>query len=48
MEQIGKEPDQRKNGGILDVIMKGDYSSFRKQRDFLRLVHEKTIGPCED
>ncbi|OAA70702.1 PAP/25A-associated-like protein [Cordyceps fumosorosea ARSEF 2679] len=35
-------------GGILDVIMKGDYSSFHMQRAFLKKVHEKFIGPCSN
>jgi non-canonical poly(A) RNA polymerase PAPD5/7 len=33
-------------GNILEVILKGDYSSFRDQRAYLQHVHEKTIGPC--
>ncbi|KAK0388073.1 hypothetical protein NLU13_4317 [Sarocladium strictum] len=45
MAEVAQNPDK---GGILDVLMKGDYSSFRKQRDFLRHVHEKSIGPCDD
>lgn len=45
MDAVRKEP---KKGGILDVILKGDYSSFRRQRDYLRHVHEKQIGPCND
>lgn len=35
-------------GGILDVVMKGDYSSFRMQRGFLKKVHEEFLGPCSD
>jgi non-canonical poly(A) RNA polymerase PAPD5/7 len=35
-------------GGILDTIMAGDYSSFQLQRDYLRHIHEKQIGPCAD
>lgn len=35
-------------GSVLEVIMAGDYSSFRQQRDYLRYVHEKNIGPCLD
>lgn len=45
MTEVAENPN---NGGILDVLMKGDYSSFRKQRDFLRHIHEKSIGPCDD
>lgn len=45
MSEVAHNPDE---GGILDVLMKGDYSSFRKQRDFLRHVHEKSLGPCAD
>ncbi|EON99225.1 putative dna polymerase sigma protein [Phaeoacremonium minimum UCRPA7] len=33
---------------ILEVIMGGNYSSFRHQRDHLRKVHERLYGPCED
>ena len=35
-------------GNILEVILAGDYSSFKIQRDYLRYVHEKNIGPCHD
>ncbi|KAF7561632.1 hypothetical protein G7046_g2524 [Stylonectria norvegica] len=45
MREISREPTK---GGILDVIMAGDYSSFRMQREYLRHVHEKHIGPCSD
>ncbi|KAH7309661.1 hypothetical protein B0I35DRAFT_397716 [Stachybotrys elegans] len=45
MRDMSQDPHQ---GGILDVIFQGDYSSFRMQRDYLRHVHEKTIGPCVD
>jgi non-canonical poly(A) RNA polymerase PAPD5/7 len=45
MAEVAQHPDK---GGILDVLMKGDYSSFRKHRDFLRHIHEKSIGPCDD
>ena len=45
MREVASDPSK---GGILDVLMRGDYSSFRKQRAFLRQVHEKTIGPCSD
>ncbi|KAI5459675.1 hypothetical protein BGZ63DRAFT_425647 [Mariannaea sp. PMI_226] len=45
MDEVRKDPTR---GGILDVIMKGDYSSFRLQRDYLRHIHEKNIGPCRD
>ncbi|EWY87872.1 DNA polymerase sigma subunit [Fusarium oxysporum NRRL 32931] len=43
MDEIARDPNQ---GNILEVILRGDYSSFRMQRDFLRHVHEKHIGPC--
>jgi non-canonical poly(A) RNA polymerase PAPD5/7 len=45
MKQVALNPEM---GGILDPILKGDYSSFRLQRDFLRHIHEKSIGPCSD
>ncbi|KAM0351770.1 hypothetical protein ACHAPU_002282 [Fusarium lateritium] len=43
MSEIAGDPNK---GNILEVILQGDYSSFRAQRDFLRHVHEKNIGPC--
>lgn len=43
MRCIQRHPDR---GGILDVILKGDYLSFRTQRDHLKRVHEQTVGPC--
>lgn len=45
MHHVSKDA---KLGGILDVIMQGDYSSFRKQRAYLKRVHEQTVGPCSD
>lgn len=45
MKYVAQHP---KEGGIIDVILKGDYSSFRLQREYLKLVHEETIGPCSD
>jgi non-canonical poly(A) RNA polymerase PAPD5/7 len=45
MAEVAENPDK---GGILDILMKGDYSSFRKQRDYLRHVHEQRYGTCED
>lgn len=45
MKEIAEDPSK---GGILDVLMKGDYSSFRMQREYLRHVHEKYLGPCSD
>jgi non-canonical poly(A) RNA polymerase PAPD5/7 len=43
MSDIARNPNK---GNILEVILQGDYSSFRMQRDYLRHVHEKHIGPC--
>lgn len=45
MNDVAKHPDK---GGILDEILKGDYSSFRMQRAYLKHVHEQTLGPCSD
>lgn len=45
MKNVARKPEE---GGILGVIMRGDYSSFRKQRGFLKHVHESIIGPCSD
>ncbi|KAM0446825.1 hypothetical protein ACHAO4_009149 [Trichoderma viride] len=38
MQEVASDPNC---GGILDVLFKGDYSSFRMQRTFLQHVHEK-------
>ncbi|RFU76929.1 hypothetical protein TARUN_5304, partial [Trichoderma arundinaceum] len=38
MAEVAKAP---KSGGILDVIFKGDYSSFKMQRAYLQQMHEK-------
>lgn len=46
--QMSDIANQKSKGGILDVIMKGDYSSFRLQRSYLRHVHEQVFGPCVD
>ncbi|KAJ4251049.1 hypothetical protein NW762_011699 [Fusarium torreyae] len=43
MTDIARNPNK---GNILEVILNGDYSSFRMQREYLRHVHEKHIGPC--
>ncbi|CAM1502490.1 Fc.00g044740.m01.CDS01 [Cosmosporella sp. VM-42] len=45
MREVARNPEK---GSILEVLLKGDYSSFRMQRDYLRHVHEKHIGPCSD
>lgn len=33
-------------GSMLKCILGGDYSSFRLQRNYLRHIHETSIGPC--
>lgn len=33
---------------ILDVILGGDYSTFREQRDYLRKLHVKIFGDCDE
>lgn len=43
MEAVAAHP---RNVGILDVIFKGDYSSFQVQRDYLQHVHQQVVGPC--
>ncbi|TWU76014.1 hypothetical protein ED733_007154 [Metarhizium rileyi] len=45
MKELALDPEK---GGILDPILRGDYSSFRLQREYLRHVHEQNIGPCSD
>ncbi|KOS19879.1 Poly(A) RNA polymerase cid14 [Escovopsis weberi] len=45
MREVGKAPE---DGSILEVIMRGDYSSFRQQRGYLKHLHEKYIGACTD
>ena len=38
MHDIGADPSI---GNILEVLFAGDYSSFRKQRAYLQLVHDR-------
>ena len=45
MKEVAEAPNK---GGILDCILAGDYSEFRLQRNYLKHVHEKTIGPCDE
>jgi non-canonical poly(A) RNA polymerase PAPD5/7 len=45
MKDVAEAPNK---GGILECILSGDYSEFRMQRNYLKHVHEKTIGPCDD
>lgn len=33
---------------ILEVILGGDYTTFREQRDYLRKLHIKTFGHCDE
>lgn len=33
---------------ILEVILGGDYTTFREQRDYLRKLHIKTFGDCDE
>jgi non-canonical poly(A) RNA polymerase PAPD5/7 len=41
MKDVAENPTA---GGILDVILKGDYSTFRMQRQFLKHIHEQEFG----
>ncbi|KAG6037831.1 hypothetical protein E4U41_004700 [Claviceps citrina] len=43
MARVARSPSSL---SILGPIMQGDYSSFRQQREYLRHVHETTLGPC--
>lgn len=45
MNEVAQDPTC---GGILDVVMNGNYSSFRMQRGFLKKVHEQFLGPCPE
>lgn len=45
MKEIALNPEK---GGVLEAILKGDYSSFRRQREYIKHVHEQNIGPCSD
>ncbi|KAK2594305.1 hypothetical protein QQS21_008011 [Conoideocrella luteorostrata] len=45
MREVALHPE---SGSILDPILRGDYSSFRLQREYLKHIHESTIGPCSD
>jgi non-canonical poly(A) RNA polymerase PAPD5/7 len=47
MERMEDVAEGRSSASILGIILAGDYSSFRKQRNYLQHVHEKTIGPCD-
>ncbi|PHH89067.1 hypothetical protein CDD83_6690 [Cordyceps sp. RAO-2017] len=47
-DRMGEVARRRDKGRILDVILGGNYSSFRMQRAFLKHVHEETVGPCSD
>ncbi|KAK7424606.1 hypothetical protein QQZ08_008616 [Neonectria magnoliae] len=47
-DRMGDVRRDSKKGGILDVILKGDYSSFRLQREYIKHVHENFFGPCSD
>ncbi|KAK7744223.1 hypothetical protein SLS53_003744 [Cytospora paraplurivora] len=33
---------------ILEVVLGGNYSTFREQRDYLRRVHEQRFGYCDE
>lgn len=33
---------------ILDVILGGDYSTFREQRRHLQRLHQKVFGYCDE
>lgn len=33
---------------ILEVILGGNYSTFREQRNYLRRVHEQVFGYCDE
>ncbi|PHH67602.1 hypothetical protein CDD82_1280 [Ophiocordyceps australis] len=45
MREVARQPG---NGGILDILLEGDYSSFRMQRRYLKHVYEGVFGPCQD
>lgn len=38
----------RRNQSILGCVLAGNYSSFELQREHLRHVHEKLIGPISE
>lgn len=33
---------------IVEVILGGNYSTFREQRNYLRQVHEQVFGYCDE
>lgn len=33
---------------ILEVVLGGNYATFREQRDYLRRVHEQRFGYCDE
>ncbi|PHH68173.1 hypothetical protein CDD80_201 [Ophiocordyceps camponoti-rufipedis] len=43
MTEVSQQADK---GSILGVILEGNYSSFKKQRQYLKQVHEEKLGPC--
>ncbi|SPO07524.1 related to DNA-directed DNA polymerase [Cephalotrichum gorgonifer] len=47
-ELSAQSPEERSNGSILEAILGGNYDNFEAQREYLRQLHGKTIGNCDD
>jgi non-canonical poly(A) RNA polymerase PAPD5/7 len=47
-ELAGQEPAERADASILEAVLGGNYENFDRQREYLRRLHEKTVGPCDD
>jgi non-canonical poly(A) RNA polymerase PAPD5/7 len=45
IEQIARG---EKHDSILEVILGGNYAQFREQRNYLRKVHHKVFGYCDE
>ncbi|KAF4591361.1 hypothetical protein GQ602_001660 [Ophiocordyceps camponoti-floridani] len=45
-ERMTEVSQQADKGSILGVILEGNYSSFKTQRQYLKQVHEEKLGPC--
>lgn len=45
MERIARG---EKHKSILEIILGGNYAMFREQRNYLRKVHCKVFGYCDE
>ncbi|KAJ0109802.1 topoisomerase TRF4 [Diaporthe amygdali] len=47
-ERIERIARGEKSDSILEIILGGNYSMFREQRNYLRKVHRKVFGYCDE